>query len=258
MARPAELTQKFFERILALVLLVLPIPNDGLAGEPPPGVARAEEKFRTSRIRYLKETASVEAAWQFARACFDLAEFAVSDEQREEIANQGIEAARRANALYPDSAEAHYYLALNLGQLARTKTLGALKLVLQMEREFKTTIALNERLNHGGPHRSLGLLYRDAPGWPASIGSKAKARSQLERAAELFPNYPGNRLCLAESYVKWGERRALETEVETLKKAFPLAKKELTGEAWQTDWLEWEQRGEKVKKELEKLSRKSR
>jgi len=30
-------------------------------------------------------------------------------------------------------AAAHYYLAMNLGQLARTKSVGALKLVKQME-----------------------------------------------------------------------------------------------------------------------------
>src|SRR5688572_18992306 len=105
-------------QILSLAMLFAPIPLSGMAAETPSAISRAEEDFRTSRARFQKEHANVEAAWQFARACFDLAEFAVSDEQQEEIAKQGIEAARHANALYPDSAEGHYYLALNLGQLA--------------------------------------------------------------------------------------------------------------------------------------------
>jgi hypothetical protein len=48
--------------------------------------------------------------------------------------------------------------------------------------------------------RNLGLLYRDAPGWPFSIGSKRKAREWLERAAALAPDYPENQLNLAESH----------------------------------------------------------
>ncbi len=79
----------------------------------------------------------------------------------------------RAN---PNSAPAHYYLAMNLGQLARTEFLGALKLVREMEREFKTAAELDAQFDFAGPERSLGLLYRDAPGWPVSIGSKRKAR----------------------------------------------------------------------------------
>jgi hypothetical protein len=221
-------------------------------------LTRAEETFRTSRARYQKDRSNVEAAWQFAKACFLLAEFLSDKDQREEIANQGIEAARRADALDSSSAELHYYLALNLGQLARTKSLGALRLVHEMEREFKRAIEFNEKLEHGGPHRSLGLLYRDAPGWPTSIGSKTKARAELERATELFPNYPGNRLCLAESYVKWGEKNALQSEIEALKAILPRARKELAGASWSADWAEWDRRWEKLQKGLEKSAKRPR
>ena len=65
---------------------------------------------------------------------------------------------------------------MNLGQLARTELLGALKLVKEMEREFKTAADLDKQFDYAGPERCLGLLYRDAPGWPASIGSRRKAR----------------------------------------------------------------------------------
>jgi hypothetical protein len=61
------------------------------------------------------------AAWQFGRACFDLAEFATNNTERASLAEQGIAACRQAMARESNSAPAHYYLGMNLGQLAETK-----------------------------------------------------------------------------------------------------------------------------------------
>ncbi len=245
-------------RMIALSLALLLICISATAAEAENPAKQAEEAFRTSRARYQKDRSDVQAAWQFARASFDLAEFVSDKEQRAEVANQGIEATRRALAQDPDSAESHYYLALNLGQLARTKNIGALKLVHEMEREFKAAIKLNGKLDYAGPHRSLGHLYRDAPGWPTSIGSKTKARAELERAVELFPDYPGNRMALAESYAKWGEKRSLQAELETLKETLPKARKELTGPMWSASWTEWDQRLEKLQRAQEKPGKRGR
>ena len=49
--------------------------------------------------------------------------------QREEIATEGIDACRQLIAANTNSVPGHYYLAMNLGQLAQTKSLGALKIV---------------------------------------------------------------------------------------------------------------------------------
>src|SRR5260370_16378550 len=50
-----------------------------------------------------------------------------------------------------------------------------------------------------------------APSW-ISIGSKSKARKHLIHAVELAPNYPENRLNLAEGYVKWSDRVGVRRE----------------------------------------------
>ena len=88
---------------------------------------------------------------------------------------------------------------MNQGQLARTKLLGAIHLVDEMEVSFKTALALDPTYDFAGPDRCLGLLYRDAPGWPTSIGSRMKARRHLQAAADLRPNHLENRLALLES-----------------------------------------------------------
>ena len=100
-------------------------------------------------------------------------------------------------------APAHYYLGMNLGQLARTRGLSALRLVNQMQREFTRARDLDEHFDWAGPDRNLGLLYRDAPAF-ASIGSRSKAREHLMRAVELAPRYPENRLNLVETYLQLG------------------------------------------------------
>src|SRR5678815_2913387 len=89
---------------------------------------RVERIYREARMnRDAQGTNSVESLWKFARACFDWAELAKTDGSRAQIAEEGIAAAREAIRRKYGSAPAHYYLAMDLGQLARTKSLGALK-----------------------------------------------------------------------------------------------------------------------------------
>ena len=203
---------------------------------------RAETEFQHAQTRFQADTANPTNAWQFARAAFDFAEFATSDVQRAALANLGIAACRQGITRDPKSAAAHYYLAMNLGQLARTEFLGALKLVKEMEREFKTAGELDARVDYAGPARCLGLLYRDAPGWPASIGSTRKARACSEQAVKLVPNYPGNHLNLIESYLQWKETAAAKWELQVLDANWPAAQTNFTGEKWEPSWSDWTDR----------------
>ncbi|MSU63110.1 MAG: hypothetical protein EXS31_12075 [Pedosphaera sp.] len=238
--------------VLAVILPgALLAPSDSLLGGSSSTGSRAEAAYTSTRERYRADEKSPEKAWQFSRACFDKAEMVDTSAKRESLAKEGIDAARRCLQNLPRSSEGHYYLAMNLGQLARTKSVGALKLVIEMEREFKSAIEFDEKIDHGGPRRTLGILYRDAPGWPASIGSRSKARQELERAAQLFPNFPENRLTLAESYASWGEHKHLLAEVESIKSVIPAARQEWKGELWTSSWADWDERWEKLLKRLE-------
>ena len=127
---------------------------------------------------------------------------------------------------------------MNLAQMARTKGLGALKLVLQMREEFGIARALDSSIDFAGPDRNLGMLYRDTP--PVlSIGDRARARQHLERAVALAPDYPDNRLILAESYLKWGDRRNARCQLEAFAATRAAAQTTLAGPAWAARWAEW-------------------
>ncbi len=217
--------------------------------------ARAEAEFHRARNQFQSNTNDVTAAWEFARACFNFADFATNDTEHAAIARQGIDASRQAIACGSNSAPAHYYLGENLGQLARSETLGALKIVKEMEREFKTAIRLDGHFDYAGPERSLGLLYRDAPGWPMSIGSRRKALEWLLRAKKLAPGYPENDLNLAEAYLEWHERAAAKRELQALDAVWPAARTNLAGPAWEPSWADWSARREAVRKCLSETSR---
>ncbi len=203
---------------------------------------RAERLYREAQSRLELAATNNTAAWQFGRACFDWAEFATNDTQRADIAHQGIAACRGAVARDGQLAAAAYYLGMNLGQLARTKNLGALRLVAEMETLFETARKLDEQFDYAGPDRNLGLLYLEAPGWPVSVGNRGKARRHLERAIKLSPDHPENRLNLLEAHLRWGEKDPLPAEVKTLTELLPRARSEYAGEAWEVSWADWDRR----------------
>ena len=216
--------------------------------------AYAKQSFQKAQAHYRDVPGEAAAAWKFARACFDLAEFATNKTERASLAEQGMAASQRAIASEPKLASAYYYLGMNLGQLARTRGLSALKLVNQMQRAFTRAHDLEEQLDWGGPDRNLGLLYRDAPSF-GSIGSRSKAREHLKRAVELAPGYPENRLNLVEAYLNWGEPNGAQRELAALEAAWPSARTNFVGEAWAASWADWEPRLKTLKKKIQAPSK---
>ena len=229
--------------VIMLVFGALAQPT--LAAESP-GM-RTERIFFEAQARFNKNSHDAELAWQFARACFDWADLVESKSERGGIAEQGIAASRRALDLAPQLSAGHYYLALDLGQLARTKKIGAFKLINEMEAEFKAAIALDPKFDNAGAHRSLGLLYLEAPGWPTSIGNRNYARLHLRKAVELSPDFPDNWLSLLEAYLKWDEKTAVHSELAKTAEVLQKARKNLNGEMWELSWQDWDQRWAKIK-----------
>ena len=208
-------------------------------------LAHAQAVFASAQKLYENEPTNNVAAWQFARAAFNRGEFSTNDTERAAIAVQGIAACRKLIQRDPKCAQAPYYLGLNLGQLARTKLLGALPLVSEMETSFQKSRQLDENFDHAGPDRFVGQLYLQAPGW--SVGSQSKARKHLQRAAELAPDYPENRLNLAEAALRWRDKKLVQRELEALQKLWPAAKTNFTGADWDAFWADWQPRYDKLR-----------
>jgi hypothetical protein len=229
---------------LALAVWAGPLPAEAAVPGAPDFGAQARQAYVTARTLHESSRTNLTAAWEFASACFEWAEFASNATQRAALAQEGIAVSRWVVEQQPGLAAGHYYLAMNLGQLARTKSLGALRLVSEMEKQFQTASELEATFDHAGPDRSLGLLYRDAPGWPTSVGSRAKARRHLQHAVELCPDFPENRLCLLETLHHWGEAKTVQAELPRVARALTRARASFTGDAWAASWADWDRRWE--------------
>ena len=216
---------------------------------------RAEKEFARTKGNLAAHQNDPGVTIQFCRAAYALAELATNPPQRASAAQAGISACQNLLARDAKSAAGHYYLAMSLGELAEAEapSLHAYKLVKEIEREFKTAADLDVKYDFAGPARCLGLLYRDAPGWPVSSGSKHKAREWLDRAAAISPDFPENQLNLAETHVRWRDAAAAEKALEKLDVIWPEAKKNLSGEEWDSFWDDWTTRRANVKAEFEQV-----
>jgi tetratricopeptide (TPR) repeat protein len=243
----------FIAKAIAAAALLLPgwlSAQPAGAAAPSTPASRAAQAYREWRDRHESQPTNPVAAWRFASACFDQCEFSRSDDDRARFANQGIAACRQALSSDPTLAPAHYYLGMNLAQLARTKLIGALSLLGEVESEWEATVKLDENFDYAGPDRNLGLLYRDAPGWPLSLGSRVQARQHLLRAVSLHPEYPENHLNLIEAYLKWNSRSQAALAAKTLEEILPEARKKLAGPAWESSWDDWNPRWKAIQSKL--------
>jgi hypothetical protein len=202
---------------------------------------RAEAAYQATALNYAAAPDIATNCWQLGRTAFDWCQFATNDTQRAEIAKTGIAACQRLTAADPKSAVGHYYLAMNYGELAQAEapSLAAYRLIKDIEREFQVSRKLDEHLDYAGPDRNLGLLYRNAPGWPLSIGNNRKALEHLQHAAKIAPGYPENQLNLGETQVTWHMADDASATIAKLNAIWPAAQTNFTGQAWDESWDDW-------------------
>lgn len=232
--------------LVATAILLTSHPQLLGDGAPhPSAAARAAATYAAQRSTWVQAPSNSVEAWKFARAAFDWSGFATNRSSRAAIAELGITACRQALST-ATSAPIHYYLALNLGRIAETRGLSALDLIHQMEQELLSARALDETFDHAGADRTLGLLYRDAPGWPVSLGNWDKARSHLEAAVRIDGEFPENRLALAELFSRTHQKSLLTNELRALDSLWEPARGRLNGIDWCEAWRDWGERRRKL------------
>ena len=243
-------------RMVRAGLFFLLLCHASFAAEPVKNfIPWAQAEFARTQKVFLADTNSVTNGWQFARACYELADSATNETTRANFSRQGIAACQAALVRDAKSAPAHYYLAMNFGELAQAEapSLAAYKLVHEVEREFKTAAELDEKFDFAGPVRNLGALYFQAPGWPFSVGNKKKARDNFLRAAALAPDYPENQINLAEAYVRWRERAEAEKSLKAVERVWPAMPTNFPGVAWGKLRAEWDQRRAETRASFKKI-----
>ncbi len=135
-----------------------------------------------------QEPANAEAAWKLARAAIWWGDHGPA-KKKEARHKKGMDWAKLAVRSDPKSAEAHYWLAANMGSYGRAHgIMESLSLIKPMKAECEAALKLDPK--YWRAHMLLGMLYREAPGWPLSIGDDEKAVVELEAAVALAPKIP--------------------------------------------------------------------
>ena len=211
--------------------------------------------YAAARKAWSADPTNPTAVIQFGRAAFDHAEFAKGNPQRSSIAEEAIGTLKTLLGREPKSGPAHYWLAMNLGQLARTKTLGALKLVREMEKEFLAARDFDKLQDFAGPDRNLGQLYFQAPGWPTSIGNHKKARVHIDEAAKLVPDFPGNQVAVLEIATEAHDLKTAQAQIKALAEGRAKARQKFTGPEWQDDWADWDSVTDRCQSKIDELQK---
>jgi len=110
-------------------------------------------------------------------------------------------------ALAPSDPQAHYWYGISLGRRGQVRgILRSLFLVKPLRREMRTVLELDPK--NGAAHHVLGQMLMDIPA--IAGGSKKEGVRELEKAAELEPDYSPHFTALAEAYLAVGEKAKAE------------------------------------------------
>jgi tetratricopeptide (TPR) repeat protein len=134
-----------------------------------------------------------------ARADIWIAAHAEDARERAEASSRAVQAAQICLRRAAASATCWYWQGAALGVQARERQATGLAALPEIERSFQRALELDPEIDHAGPERALALLYVRAPGWPTGPGDPDRAVDHARRAAARQPNYPPNRLALAET-----------------------------------------------------------
>jgi hypothetical protein len=161
-----------------------------------PSVAEAEQLWLQAAEA---DSGSVDGLVGAMRSSVWLADHESASELRESAARRAVDAGQHCEQRAPRSSECLYWMAIALGVQARERRSTGLDAVNLMLERLAAAIELDPGLDHGGPHRVLALLYLRAPGWPSGPGDPDLGLDEARRAIAQAPDYPPNRLCLAEA-----------------------------------------------------------
>lgn len=164
-------------------------------------------------------------------------------------AEKGMAYANRCVEVAPNMPECYYWRAVNTGLYHSVKIIGYQDGIKQMIDDCNAVIAMGRAsYDNAGPWRIQGQIFTKLPetgGRPDSITRDLdKALAYLYRAVELAPDYPENRIALAEALYKEGRPDEAREELTIAQEEAP---------NWKVDssYPEWERTIARLMKKID-------
>lgn len=139
---------------------------------------------------------------------------------RESAATLAVQVAQWCPQIAPDLPDCDFWLGAALGVQARERPATGLSALSKIEAAFKRAAEASPEMEEAGPDRALAYLYLRAPRWPRGPGDPDLGLVHAKKAVALRPDYPPNRLALAEALAAAGDTTgSLEAGREALRLA---------------------------------------
>jgi hypothetical protein len=143
----------------------------------------------------LRAAATKRDAEALAEALEDLIDRGMATPDDRRAAYEAIKEWRRPTAEYA------YARASIAGRLAQVRGLTAIKLVAEVERWARYSLAIDPKYREGAARRMLGTLYVLAPARFLDNGDSEKGLELLQRQVKEYPRDPVNHLRVAEAFI---------------------------------------------------------
>jgi hypothetical protein len=124
---------------------------------------------------------------------------------RESAATLAVQVAQWCPEIASDLPECDFWLGAALGVQARERPATGLSALSKIEAAFKRAAEGKPEMEEAGPDRALAFLYLRAPRWPRGPGDPDLGLEHAKKAVALRPDYPPNRLALAEALAAAGD-----------------------------------------------------
>ena len=153
----------------------------------------------------------------------------------------GREYAKLCLERMPENAGCYYWRAVNTGLYYSIHIIGYQRGIKQMIADCKKVNKLSPSYEHAGAYRMLGQLYTQLPqtaGRPDSITRDLSlADDYLQKAIEIAPDYPENRLSYASTLLAEGKTSEAAKELAKTKELMPHWKKDISYNDWKKTTL---------------------
>ncbi|MCB0272870.1 MAG: hypothetical protein KDD46_07640 [Bdellovibrionales bacterium] len=193
-----------------------------------------------------KDPNHVEALWRASRTSWWIGQHLESKRDKASSYFNGIEFAKRAVTIDPNSAASHFSLAGNYGSYGETKGIfKSLKLLKPMQRALEEVIRIDPHFEEGSAYRVQGIIDYKVPGILG--GNKKRAEKLLLQAYNYNNHNPYHLYYLGEYYL---EMRNYSESKQYLNKLLGLTKKDLSNVVDEADLVYMQEQAQVLLKKM--------
>lgn len=178
-------------------------------------MAKAKMAVETYKKATQADPSKSEGWWKLSRALYWVGDKSTSKDAKQQLHQEGIDAAKKAVEINPNEAASHYWLGVNYGLFGKAKgVMKSLSLVDPIKKEMAAVIKMDPKYNDGGAYVVLGNMYFVLPG--IAGGSNDKAMENLKTAIKIAPDNWTAHNYLAEVYIDEGMKDEAKKLLDTV------------------------------------------